>query len=111
MKFLSEVPSVWDETIVLDAKVGEHILMARRKGDAWYVGGMTGSVAQTISIDLSFLGNGVYEMDVWRDGENTREDGTNYEYLKENSVNSSMKYVISMAEGGGWAAIIKKSGN
>ena len=111
MKFLSEVPSVWDETIVLDAKVGEHILMARRKGDAWYVGGMTGSVAQTISIDLSFLGNGVYEMDVWRDGENTREDGTNYEYLKENSVNSSMKYVISMAEGGGWTAIIKKSGN
>lgn len=111
LAFLSKVPSVWDETLVLDAKVGEHILMARRKDDTWYVGGMTGSVAQTISIDLSFLGNGVYEMDVWRDGENTRTDGTNYEYLKESAVNANMKYVISMAEGGGWAAIIKKAGN
>lgn len=111
MKFLAEVPSVWDETLILDAKVGEHILMARRKGDTWYVGGMTGSVAQTISMDLSFLGSGVYQMDVWRDGEKTREDGTNYEYLQESAVNSSMKYVISMAEGGGWAAIIKKGAN
>ncbi|MFM1874745.1 MAG: hypothetical protein RL266_482, partial [Bacteroidota bacterium] len=111
MKFLSSVPTTWDETLVLDAKVGEHVLLARRKGDVWYVGGMTGSAGQTISIDLSFIGNGAFEMDVWRDGENTRTDGTNFEYFKEETVTSSMKYVISMAEGGGWVAIIKKSGS
>lgn len=111
MKFLTAVPSTWDETLVLDAKVGEHILMARKKDDTWYVGGMTGSLAQTISIDLSFLGTGAFEMDVWRDGENTRTDGTNYEYLNESAVNSNMKYVVSMAEGGGWVAIIKKAGS
>jgi alpha-glucosidase len=108
MKFLNQVPSVWDETLVLSAKAGEHILLARRNGETWYVGGMTGSVGQTISMDLSFLGAGVFQMDVWRDGENTRADGTNFEYMNEPSVNANMKYVISMAEGGGWAAIIKK---
>ena len=108
MMFLSAVPSVWDETIVLDAKVGEHVVYARRKGETWYLGAMTGSVGQTISIDLSFLGPGAFEMDVWRDGDNTRTDGTNYEYFKEETVNATMKYVISMAEGGGWVAIVKK---
>lgn len=109
LAFLRDVPSTWDETIVLDAIVGEHILMARKKGDTWYLGGLTGSVGQTISIDLSFLDSGVYTMKVWRDGDNTRADGTNYEFYEEESVNASMKYVVSMAEGGGWAAIIEKA--
>jgi alpha-glucosidase len=109
LKFLSAVPSTWDETILLDAKIGEHVLLARKKQDTWYLGGMTGSVAQTISIDLSFLDAGSYKMDVWRDGDKTREDGTNYEFYTEDAVNSSMKYVVSMAEGGGWAAIITKN--
>ncbi|MCF8278716.1 MAG: glycoside hydrolase family 97 protein [Flavobacteriales bacterium] len=103
MKFLSEVPTTWDETIVLDATVGEYILLARRKGTTWYIGGMTGSVGQTLSIDLSFLGTGQFEMELWR-------DGTNYEYFKEETITSSMKYIISMAEGGGWAAIVRKAG-
>lgn len=111
MKFLSVVPTTWDETLVLDAKVGEHVLLARRKGDVWYVGGMTGSAGQTLSIDLSFLGNGAFEMDIWRDGENTRADGTNFEFFQETTITSTMKYVISMAEGGGWIAIIRESNN
>ncbi len=108
MKFLSAVPTTWDQTVVLDAKVAEHILLARRNDDTWFIGGLTGSAAQTISIDLSFLGEGQFEMEIWRDGENTRTDGTNYEYFKEGSINSEMKYIISMAEGGGWAAIVRK---
>jgi len=108
MKFLSAVPTTWDQTVVLDAKVAEHILLARRNDDTWFIGGLTGSAAQTISIDLSFLGEGQFEMEIWRDGENTRTDGTNYEYFKERSINSEMKYIISMAEGGGWAAIVRK---
>ena len=108
MKFLSAVPTTWDETIVLDAKMAEHILLARRKDDTWFIGGITGSVGQTISIDFSFLGDGQFEMELWRDGENTRTDGTNYEYFKEESISANMKYIISMAEGGGWAGIVRK---
>ena len=108
MKLLSAVPTTWDETIVLDAKMAEHILLARRKDDTWFIGGLTGSVGQTISIDFSFLGDGQFEMELWRDGENTRTDGTNYEYFKEESISANMKYIISMAEGGGWAGIVRK---
>lgn len=108
MKFLSAVPAIWDETVVLDGKVGEHIFLARRKDDVWYLGGMTGSLAQTISIDFSFLTAGQFEMEVWRDGENTRTDGTNFEYFAEENIDASMKYIVSMAEGGGWVAIIRK---
>ncbi len=108
MRFLSVVPTVWDQTVVLDAKVGEHIFLARKKDDVWYLGGMTGSLAQTISLDFSFLEEGAYEMEVWRDGEKTRTDGTSFEYFKEENINASMKYIVSMAEGGGWTAIIRK---
>ena len=108
MKFLSAVPTTWDETIVLDAKVAEHVVLARRKGNDWYIGAMTGSLGQTISLDFSFLGNGQFEMELWRDGDNTRTDGTSFEYFKEESINSTMKYIISMAEGGGWVGIVRK---
>ena len=41
MEFLSKVPSVWEETKVLDAKIADYILLARKSGDDWYVGAMT----------------------------------------------------------------------
>ncbi len=108
MKFLSEVPSVWDETVVLGAKVAEHIFLARRSDKVWYLGGMTGSLAQTISLDFSFLDEGNYTMEVWRDGPDTRTDGTDFEFFTEETIDNSMKYIVSMAEGGGWVAIIRK---
>ena len=94
MQFLSVVPTVWDNTIVLDAKVAEHVVLAREKDNVWYLGAMTGSVGQTLSIDLEFLGDGNFEMEVWRDGDKTRENGMSYEYLKEDNVNGEMKYVF-----------------
>lgn len=39
--FIASVPTVWDETKVLDGKLGEYIVTARRKGDDWYIGGIT----------------------------------------------------------------------
>lgn len=108
MQFLSQVPTVWDQTIVLEAKVGEYILLARKKDDKWFIGGMTGASAQTKSIDLSFLGDGEFEMDVWRDGDNTQQDGTSYEFYHEAAITAEMKYVVSMAPGGGWVAAIRK---
>jgi alpha-glucosidase len=83
--------------------------MARRKGDTWFIGGMTANEGQTISIDLSFLGSGNFAMDVWRDGDDTFINGSSFVHFNESSVNSSMKYVISMAEGGGWVAVLRKN--
>ena len=58
MEFLSKVPSVWDKTIVLDAKIADYVLLARQNGNNWYVGAMTDDTARELTADLSFLGDG-----------------------------------------------------
>ena len=47
MDFLSQVPVVWDETRVLKASVGEYIVVARRSGNTWFIGGMVGKKGQS----------------------------------------------------------------
>ncbi len=65
MEFLSQVPVVWDETRVLKASVGEYVIVARRHGDAWYIGGMAGEKGQKFEIDLDFI-KGNKTLTYWR---------------------------------------------
>jgi alpha-glucosidase len=66
--FLRAVPSTWDDTRFVDGVPSSHVILARRKGDAWFVGGITRD-ARTASLPLSFLTGGTtYEADVYRDG-------------------------------------------
>ncbi|MDD4225424.1 MAG: glycoside hydrolase family 97 catalytic domain-containing protein, partial [Mariniphaga sp.] len=108
MELLKDVPTVWDETRVLEAKVGDYIIIARRFGDTWYVGGMTDWSPRTFDLDLSFLGNGRHTMRVWKDGVNADKHAADFK-LEKNSVTRSSKIKIEMAPGGGWAAIIEKN--
>ncbi|MDR1342860.1 MAG: FG-GAP-like repeat-containing protein [Prevotellaceae bacterium] len=60
MRFMMKIPSTWDKTVPLSARVGEHIVMAKQKGDIWYVGGMTNNTARSLTVDdFSFLPDGV----------------------------------------------------
>src|SRR5262249_52064144 len=68
MEFLGPVPSTWDETRVLDARMGDYVLVARRKGKEWYVGAMTDWTPRALDVDLSFLGDGRFQMTAWEDG-------------------------------------------
>lgn len=104
-EFIAGVPEVWDETIALDGKIAEYVVIARRKGDTWYVGGMTDWNARTLTIDLSFLGEGQYSMELYRDGANA--DRAARDYRKETiPVPSDLKLTVSMAPGGGFSAKI-----
>jgi alpha-glucosidase len=105
MEFLSKVPTVWDETIVLDAKLGEYIVLARRKGYEWYIGAMTNWTDREFEIDLSFLDERRYEAMRWQDGPNAHRNAQ--DFVKESSiVDSNTKLKIKLAPGGGWAAIL-----
>ena len=108
MEFLKEVPTVWDQTLVLEAKVGDYILMARRKGETWYVGAMTDWSPRSLELDFSFLPDGNFTMQVWKDGVNADRHAADFKQENQN-VNASSKIKIEMAPGGGWAAIIKKN--
>ncbi|MGV8829367.1 MAG: glycoside hydrolase family 97 protein [Breznakibacter sp.] len=106
MAFLSQVPVVWDDTKVLEAKVGEYILMARRNGDTWYVGSMTNWDQREFNLNLDFLPEGDYTMEIWEDGANAHRHGSDFKYSKL-SGQASTVLPVKMAPGGGWVAIIK----
>ncbi len=105
MEFLSRVPAVWDETRVLEAKVGDYIAMARRKGEAWYVGAMTDGTPREMTIHLDFLPKGNYRADIFRDGVNAHRYGSDYKRIRK-TVTGGEVLKIKLAPGGGWAAVI-----
>lgn len=105
MDFLAPVPTVWDETKVLDAKMGDYVVVARRKGRAWYIGAMTDWTARTLDLDFSFLPAGNFQMESYEDGPNADRVGIDYKKRKS-TVNKNSRIKISMAPGGGWAARI-----
>ena len=105
MEFLSPVPSVWDETKVLDAKIGEYVLVARRSGRDWYVGAMTNWTGRDLEVDLSFLPSGTLTMDAYQDGMNADRFASDYKKTKT-QVSNGQKLKIRLAPGGGWAARI-----
>ena len=105
--FISKMPTVWDETKVLDAKVGDYILMARQKDSNWYLGAMTDWTGRSLNVDLSFLGEGTYEIEIMQDGMNADISCNDYKRIVK-QVTKADKLKIDLAKGGGWAAICKK---
>lgn len=105
--FISQMPTVWDNTKVLDAKVGDYILMARQKDNNWYLGAMTDWDARSLTVDCAFLGEGNYEIEMMQDGLNAGKAAQDYKRVVT-QVTKASKLTIEMAKGGGWAAIIKK---
>jgi alpha-glucosidase len=65
------IPTSWDDTKVLDGRVGEFVLLARRSGADWHVGAMT-AAARTLKVPLRFLGPGRFTAEVWHDDEAAR---------------------------------------
>ncbi|WP_167604700.1 glycoside hydrolase family 97 protein [Maribellus sediminis] len=107
MEFLSAVPSTWDDTKVLEAKVSDYVAIARRSGDTWYVGALTDWDPREMELKLDFLGNGTYTMKVWKDGINADKHAA--DFAQETvQVTSGSTVKVKMAPGGGWVAIISK---
>jgi hypothetical protein len=72
-QFLKDVPAAWDETRFLSGYPGDEVVLARRRGDVWYVGGINGEKkAKTLSVDLSFLKDGDYQATVIADGKDAK---------------------------------------
>ncbi|MEG3656212.1 glycoside hydrolase family 97 N-terminal domain-containing protein [Arenibacter palladensis] len=70
LEFFNNVPTTWDETKVLQAEIGQIGVIARRKGNNWFVGGINGNTARQIEIDFSFLESGAtYNAKVYTDDE------------------------------------------
>jgi alpha-glucosidase len=90
---------------VLDARIADYVVVARRNGKDWYVGAMNDWTPRSVDIDLSFLPDGTFTMDAYQDGVNADRDASDYRKTVT-SVNRSTKLKLQLASGGGWAARI-----
>jgi alpha-glucosidase len=101
--FLVKIPVVWDELKVLDAKIGDYLLLARQSGKDWFIGALTDWSKREMEINMSFLPAGDYEMEIFQDGINADRHAQDYKHMKT-SVKSGDKMKINLAPGGGWIA-------
>lgn len=105
MDFLAPVPTEWDETKVLDARIADYVVVARRNGHDWYVGAMTDWTPRDLEIDLSFLPEGSFTMEAYQDGVNADRYASDYKKTTT-KVDRTTKLKLQLASGGGWAARI-----
>lgn len=108
-EFITQVPTTWDETIALAAEVGELAVVAKRKGDKWFIGGMTNNNKDVREIDicLDFLNDGRnYKMTSFKDGINAGRQAMDYR-RNESSVKKNDIIKIKMVRNGGFAAVIE----
>lgn len=106
-RFISKIPTTWDDTKILQAEFGSYIISARKTGKNWYLAGMNGEQAKNVMLDFSFLEPGKYKAKILKDGPNADRIGTDYVWdVIEISEMSRVK--ISMVNGGGFLVFIEK---
>ncbi len=103
LDFIAAVPTVWDETRALSARVGDWVAVARRRDGAWYLGAMTDWTPRQLDFDLSFLGDGLWHAEIFEDGVNAERSASDYR-RGERLVQADETLRVSLASGGGWVA-------
>ncbi|QMU30765.1 glycoside hydrolase family 97 protein [Adhaeribacter radiodurans] len=107
MELLGSIPTVWDTTRVLEGKVGDFIITARKKGADWYIGGMTDWTNRQFTVNLDFLPAGTYEATICEDGVNADRYASDY-ILRTQTVSNTSSLPINMAPGGGYLVRLRK---
>ena len=108
-EFITSVPVTWDETRAIEAVPGQYVIVAKRKGDTWYVGGITNGAEKhrEFTLKTDFLQPGQkYTMTSFEDGINAHRQAMDYR-RKIRQVDSTSQIPVKMACNGGWTAIIK----
>ena len=108
-RFITSVPVTWDETVALEAKAGEYAIIAKRKGDKWFIGGMTnnGQTEREFAVKLDFLKKDrAYQMTSFEDGINAGRQAMDYR-CKSSQVKNGDVLTVKMVRNGGFAAVIE----
>ena len=105
-EFITEVPTTWDETRFVLGEAGEYIVLARRKGAAWYLGGMTNWTARRLEIPLAFLPAGEFEARLFSDGSLDEEQPAAIR-IERRAASADRPLTIALAPGGGFAAVVQ----
>lgn len=101
--FMAKVPVVWDETVAIAGSMEDYLVLARRKGDEWYVAAINSWKPRKIAFNASFLGEGKWCAEIFEDGINADRDATDY-VKKSATVAAGDAISAKLAPGGGWTA-------
>jgi len=107
LNFITEVPVNWDETKALEGKFGEYVVIARKSGSDWYIGGLNNWNERNLELDLSFLDTGTWEAEILSDGINANRVASDHQYIKK-KIKSADKLKITMKNGGGFAIKLER---
>ena len=106
-ELMGSLPTTWDETKILDGKVGEYIVTARQKGSDWFIGAMTDWSTRDIAIHFDFLPEGTYKATICKDGVNADRYAVDY-ILSESTVRENETINFHLAPGGGFFIRLEK---
>lgn len=109
-EFITSVPTTWDETKVLEAKIGQYAIVAKRKGSKWFIGGITNGAEKerNFKLNLNFLKSGKsYKITSFEDGINAGYQAMDYR-KKTYDVNNNEVIEVKMVKNGGWAAVLEE---
>jgi hypothetical protein len=103
--FLKNFPTAWDDTKLIGGYPGEYAVMARRKADTWYIGGINGKDAtQVLEVNFSFLEEGKnYTLQLTKDGADPKSFETEIKEVRKGDV-----LKISCLARGGFSGILKR---
>ena len=107
-EFIEKVPTVWDDTKVLNGEPAKFVTIARQHDDSWYIGSITNWDARDVDIPLSFLGKGNYQARIFADAPDADTVATGVT-VSEKSVTAGDTLKVHLSPGGGWAAILERS--
>lgn len=104
--YIASCPTTWEETVAIDGKIGEYVVIARRKADKWYLGALTDWSGRDIEVDLSFLGDGSWSLESFRDGVNADRAASDFVHTEAAPAGDTLS--VHLAPGGGFVGIFTK---
>ena len=110
MELLGSIPTTWDETKILEAKVSNYIITARKKDNAWFIGGMTNETSREFDLLPNFLDDGIYNAELCSDGINADTYASDY-VIKNFTIEKNKSLHIKMAKGGGFVLRLVRQKN
>ncbi len=108
MELLGSIPTLWNETIIVDGKIGDYIITARRKGTDWYIAGMGDWQPRDMTLKFDFLNEGLYNATICKDGINADRNAVDYDLSKNKIIKKDDQLHIHLAPGGGFLIKLEK---
>lgn len=107
-QFCVDIPTVWDDTKVIESKLGDYVLLLRQAANNdYYLVAMTDWTPRDFTIDCSFLKEGKFQLEIYKDGMNADRYASDYKH-EIMEISNASKIKINLAPGGGWVGKIRK---